>query len=821
MDVETALSRLRLGAADTDDPTLAILEIMLERAPDLRPAIEAAAVPHWFDASIISRLLEIETAPATTLYERLCALPVVESFPSRRGSNVHEATRLALRNRLFRREPERFKALAARAHACFADSDMASRVEAIYHCLIAAPQVGATELCNARQRWAAEGRDEWLQSLGLAVAELLRSEQLSPEPRGRALLYHGSSARERSRSREVEANAREALQIFHEVGWRQGEFDALSQLGEVLLRRGDSSGALIQFERCVELLERTPETEEQQYQLWLVRIRRGQTLLVQDKLVEASLAHEGAIEIAQRHVAAAPDDTRWRLCLSSAHGHLGRTRRVQSHLPAAIAAYQASEHILRQLTENDPENSSLQRELAHCLNEMGAVLQMQRKLSDALCAHTQSKEIIGSLLARDRDNPAWLYEMSMAHNGLGNVLQFQREYRQALAEFQAAREILQRLSDADPDNTDWQSELARSHCCIASALSSLDERPAALREAETSRDILERMTKLDPANTRWQKDRFEAHRLVAALSKVEGLTAQASREYDASVPFAELRPEMMRAYQLGRMIWPGILVSPDVFGQHCERVLGSNPEWDWTRFGTDLYLCCGCARGDAEATRVLEAETLPQVVKAIGRIESDPEFVEEALQLLRDKLLVGPRAKIADYAGRGPLVAWLSVSAARVALDLIRSRNARKLQHAALSDELSETDTSPLNDIVKSRYAESFQRALKAAISSLPSRERNLLRLQLVGRCSIDQLGRMYLVHPATAARWLEGARNRVFESVREQMKMEHHLTDGEFDSVARGVRSHLDLAISEYSVNVDDRQSSASPVPDLDFEDH
>ena len=195
--------------------------------------------------------------------------------------------------------------------------------------------------------------------------------------------------------------------------------------------------------------------------------------------------------------------------------------------------------------------------------------------------------------------------------------------------------------------------------------------------------------------------------------------------------------------------------------------------------------------------RVLESDTLPQVVKAISRIDSDSEFIEEALQTLRARLLVGPRAKIADYAARGPLVAWLSVAAARVALDAIRSRNARKLHHADLPDRLAQAESSPLNDIVKSRYRDSFQRALKNAIHALPARERNLLRLQLVGRCSIDQLGRMYLVHRATAARWLEAARNRVFESVRQQMKAEHHLSDGEFDSIARGVRSQLDLSIT------------------------
>lgn len=275
---------------------------------------------------------------------------------------------------------------------------------------------------------------------------------------------------------------------------------------------------------------------------------------------------------------------------------------------------------------------------------------------------------------------------------------------------------------------------------------------------------------------------------------------------------------LQQAYASGIKAWPGIKLELDVFRAHCQRVLGEAPEWDWTRFSAELFLCCGCAHGDAEATRALDAETLPQVVKAISRIDADPQFVEEALQILRDKLLVGPRAKIADYAARGPLVAWLSVAAARVALDAIRSRNARKIQHSDLPDRLAQTDTSPLNDIMRSRYADSFQQALKHAISSLPSRERNLLRLQLVGRCSIDQLGRMYLVHRATAARWLEGARNRVFESVREQMKMEHRLTDGEFDSIARGVRSQLDLSITATITGLTESASnSETDAPDLD----
>ena len=80
---------------------------------------------------------------------------------------------------------------------------------------------------------------------------------------------------------------------------------------------------------------------------------------------------------------------------------------------------------------------------------------------------------------------------------------------------------------------------------------------------------------------------------------------------------------LRQAFAQGERAWPGIQLELEAFRGHCERVLGPAPEWDWTRFGTELFLCCACAQGDSEAMRVLESETLPQVVKAISRIDSD------------------------------------------------------------------------------------------------------------------------------------------------------------------------------------------------------
>jgi RNA polymerase sigma-70 factor (ECF subfamily) len=73
--------------------------------------------------------------------------------------------------------------------------------------------------------------------------------------------------------------------------------------------------------------------------------------------------------------------------------------------------------------------------------------------------------------------------------------------------------------------------------------------------------------------------------------------------------------------------------------------------------------------------------------------------------------------------------------------------------------------------------------------------------MHLVGRCSIDQIGRAYSVHRATAARWLSATKKRLFGSVRDKLRdLQPKLTDEEFKSVARLVQSQLDLTFATSS---------------------
>lgn len=251
------------------------------------------------------------------------------------------------------------------------------------------------------------------------------------------------------------------------------------------------------------------------------------------------------------------------------------------------------------------------------------------------------------------------------------------------------------------------------------------------------------------------------------------------------------RSALIAAYATGRRAWPTIVLCQATFEAHCARVLGENPSYDWACHASDLYLSIACAAGDREANRALEREMLSPIGRAQLRKHKNRELWQETLQCLRTKLLVGPGAKIGAYAARGALAAWLRVGAARVLVDLQRAQKNHASYRSNL-DAIDVIDADPGARLLRERFLPSFSQALRSAVTGASALDRRLLGQCLAGT-SIDQLGRVYSIHRATAARWLERARNRVFESLRQQLMVRHGLSDEEFDGIARELCEHLD----------------------------
>lgn len=146
-----------LTEASTDAERAAIVQAMslATLSPELREALEAAAVPHWFDASFLDALLGEES---DLHYDQLLAMSFVELAPGR-GYAVHERTRKQLLDDLWQKEPERFHLLSAIAAGYCAEQaeqteDDGWEAEEIYHLLVSDPDAGVDGLRALATRWA-------------------------------------------------------------------------------------------------------------------------------------------------------------------------------------------------------------------------------------------------------------------------------------------------------------------------------------------------------------------------------------------------------------------------------------------------------------------------------------------------------------------------------------------------------------------------------------------------------------------------------------------------------------------------------------------
>lgn len=217
--------------------------------------------------------------------------------------------------------------------------------------------------------------------------------------------------------------------------------------------------------------------------------------------------------------------------------------------------------------------------------------------------------------------------------------------------------------------------------------------------------------------------------------------------------------------------------------------------------GVELYLAIACERGDAAALAAFEARYFPVVEQALAPMKLPVGTLDEVRQLVRTKLFVrdGEEApKIRKYAGQGSLEGLVRVIAVRTALTMQRrTRKEIPIGSNVVVEEILATAVSPELQIVKQKYRGHFKAAFERAIDELSARDRTLLKLHVIERSTIDEIGALYKVHRATAARWLEAIRDALGDRTRALLAEQLSLGPVELESVVRAVQSQVSLSMS------------------------
>jgi RNA polymerase sigma-70 factor (ECF subfamily) len=211
----------------------------------------------------------------------------------------------------------------------------------------------------------------------------------------------------------------------------------------------------------------------------------------------------------------------------------------------------------------------------------------------------------------------------------------------------------------------------------------------------------------------------------------------------------------------------------------------------------DLYLACGCSLGDPSALAEFDARHLSQIGAFVAHIRTEPIFVDELRQFLREKLLLGNREtppKIVDYAGRGPLGGWVRIAAIRTAYNLLRSTGT-----SPSVDPFDAAGSDPELDFLKAQYLDDFRNAFEQALAVLAADDRNLLRLHYLDGLTTVQLATLFHIDKSNVSRKITRVRAEIVARTRSILGKRLRLESTELDSIVALVQSQLDVSIRRF----------------------
>jgi RNA polymerase sigma-70 factor (ECF subfamily) len=274
----------------------------------------------------------------------------------------------------------------------------------------------------------------------------------------------------------------------------------------------------------------------------------------------------------------------------------------------------------------------------------------------------------------------------------------------------------------------------------------------------------------------------------------------------AAASIAGLDELLASQYAEAREAWPKVSVTRERYAAQLAIVLAARADEPIERAirsmpGADLYLAAACCDRDPAAATALRTAFVPALRAALGKIGLPAATIDETVQRVLTMVLVGDGGapQIATYTGRGTLRSWMRTIGVRT------GRRLRGVEHAAAPgddelDVLPAAVADPEVAMLRERYRDEVRDAFATAFAMLDERQRNVLRQYHIDGLTIDQLGALYRVNRATAARWVNAARQAVLATMRDRLVKQLGISRRQIDSIVRLVRSQIDVSMRTIS---------------------
>ena len=270
----------------------------------------------------------------------------------------------------------------------------------------------------------------------------------------------------------------------------------------------------------------------------------------------------------------------------------------------------------------------------------------------------------------------------------------------------------------------------------------------------------------------------------------------------AAAPEDEARVTAVLAEHVraAREAWPDFAIEPARFAAELGRRFAKIAGVELAAMkATDVYLAIACLDGTAAAVEVVRQLLTREVGFAAKKTTATHEQLADVIGNLSRILFVDEperAAALREYSGRGDLKSYLRVMAGR---DLTRVVNRGRREIAIDDDGWLDRivpATDPELSILRAQYREVVDESMRAALHTLPERDRALLRYAFIDGWNVDRVGEVYNVHRATAARWIAAAREKLGERIREELASRLRIEVGEIDSIVRLVQSRIDVSL-------------------------
>jgi RNA polymerase sigma-70 factor (ECF subfamily) len=248
----------------------------------------------------------------------------------------------------------------------------------------------------------------------------------------------------------------------------------------------------------------------------------------------------------------------------------------------------------------------------------------------------------------------------------------------------------------------------------------------------------------------------------------------------------------------GVAAWPEIVVDAAHFAADVTRRLGDVTAAHVAQLHHDVYLAIAAAAGDPRAIRACDEVCVREVEFSTGRLRATKVQGDDVLSELRRYLFTGEDdrgAAISSFTGRGDLRGFVRVIASRT----LARRITRDKREVELGDEIIDALAPAIDPelaFLREQYRADVDAAFRAALVALPDRSRAVLRYHLLDGWSIDQIGKLYDVHRATAARWLTTAREDLGARMRAGLAERLAITESQVDSIIALVTSRIEVSL-------------------------